>query len=137
MSRGAAAPHPGDATPQLGDPRFTFTLSFHSPRPPRTSIQKSARSRTAHLRVSKMAAEVAYKRERCAAHPGTSILTLVTQRLPPLSPPLSSLDSSLYFMRSWVGTTYRQQSYWRELQPTAISRELIRKRIARGTLQSM
>lgn len=87
----------GDATPRLGDQRFTFILPFHSSRLPRLSIQKSARVLAQPTsRVSEMAAGVGYKGERCAAHPSTPIFTLVNQRISLSSPPQSSSNSSLF-----------------------------------------
>ena len=95
MSRGDAAPDPGDATPQLG-----VTLTFPSPssRSPALTIQRSARSRTAYFRDPKIAAEIGYKRKQDAARPSSSVLTLVIQRLQSLSPLYRAviLDSSLY-----------------------------------------
>lgn len=81
-------------------------------------------------------AEVDFKRERYAAHPGFSILTLVTKRLRPPSPPQSFLTSLSPFhevMRRKNVSPAEQL----EIQPTATERELITKRIARNAIQSM
>ena len=50
---------------------LTKTPSFEYTEKARALIQPTSG-------ISEMAAEVGYNRERCAAHPGSSILTLVT-----------------------------------------------------------
>lgn len=47
------------------------------------------------------------------------------------------LRSPLSFMRLCVGTMYRQQDSWRELQLAAVDRDLIRKSRARGVIKHM
>lgn len=81
-------------------------------------------------------AEVGYKRERCAAHPGSSILTLVTKRLRPPSPPQSFLTSLSPFHEVMRRNDVSPAELL-ERQPTATERELITKRIARSATQRM
>ena len=70
----------GDATPRLGErnPTLHTHLSF-----PLTKAPSFKHLEKAHVlvqptsRVSEIAAEVAYKGERCAVYPSTLVLTLI------------------------------------------------------------